>query len=127
MCAEHQLLGGLLLAGPGLAVQLPVNATAAMIAVIVTLYYWWQNVKGIEASSKRAVDVMKITTLMVVIMMGWGIFSIIYKGAHLPPMPSPLQFQFLGGSFGFLRHTSLAGDFRTVRHSDGLWPYRFWR
>ncbi|MHB8389007.1 MAG: amino acid permease [Acidobacteriaceae bacterium] len=111
LCAEHQLLGGSLLSSPGVAMQLPVNSTAAFLAVIVTVYYWWLNVKGIEASSKRAVDVMKITTVMVLIMMVWGIFSIIYKGAHLPPLPIPSNFNFTPSSFGFLEHTSLAKTF----------------
>ena len=93
ICANHQLLGGLLLAAPDRAIQLPVNGTAAVIAVIVTLFYWWQNVKGIEASSQRAVDVMKITTLMVVIMMGWGIFSIVFQRCTSPSGPSPFQFE----------------------------------
>ncbi len=109
--AAHQLLGGLLLAAPGHAVQLPVNGTAAVVAVIVTVYYWWLNVKGIEASSKRAVDVMKITTVMVVILMAWGIFSVLYKGASLPPLPFPSYLTFTPSSFGFLEHTSLARTF----------------
>jgi amino acid transporter len=109
--AKHHLLGGLLLLAPGQAVRLPVNSTAAVVAVIVTLYYWWLNVKGIEASSKRAVDVMKITTVMVIILMIWGIFSVIYKGAPLPPWPIPSDFRFTPSSFGFLEHTSLARTF----------------
>ncbi|MGH9615993.1 MAG: APC family permease, partial [Acidobacteriaceae bacterium] len=108
MCVAHQTFDGLLLATPTRAMQLPVDATSAVFAVIVTLYYWWLNVKGIEASSKRAVDVMKITTLMVVIIMVWGVFSAVYKGAHLPPLPIPSNLTFTTDSFGFLQHTGLA-------------------
>jgi len=32
-------------------------------AVLVTLYYWWQNLKGIEESSDKALRVMQITTV----------------------------------------------------------------
>ncbi|MEO6964828.1 MAG: amino acid permease, partial [Acidobacteriaceae bacterium] len=105
---QHQLLGNWLLGSHGQAVQLPVNATSAVFAILVTLYYWWLNVKGIEVSSKRAVDVMKISTVMVVILMVWGIFSVFYKGAQLPPLPIPSNFRFTPSSFGFLEHTSLA-------------------
>src|SRR5665213_2463050 len=111
ICERHQLLGNWLLGAHGHAVQLPVNATAAVFAVIVTVYYWWLNVKGIEASSRRAVDVMKITTVMVVIIMVWGIFSVLYKGSPLPPLPIPSNFTFTPSSFGFLEHTSLARNF----------------
>src|SRR6204780_3640093 len=47
------------------APQLPVDFTSAAFAVIVTVYYWWQNLKGIEESSDKALEVMKITTVMV--------------------------------------------------------------
>src|SRR5258708_7071828 len=45
------------------------NLTAAGFAVLVTIYYWWQNMKGIEESSDKALRVMKITTVMVVILL----------------------------------------------------------
>ena len=110
ICARHQLLPSWSLIH-GAAIQLPVNGTSAVFAVIVTIYFWWLNVKGIEASSDKALDVMKITTIMVLIMMVWGIFSVLYKGAHLPPAPIPSDFTFTPESFGFLRHTSLLKDF----------------
>src|SRR5579883_1669105 len=28
-------------------VQLPVNGTAAFFAILVTIYFWWENIKGI--------------------------------------------------------------------------------
>ncbi|MGC1782888.1 MAG: APC family permease [Acidobacteriaceae bacterium] len=107
ICERHQLLAGWLMNAHGHAVQLPVNTTSAAFAIVVTIYYWWLNLKGIEASSHRALDVMKITTLMVIIMMVWGVFSVLYKGAHLPPAPIPANFTFSPDSFGFLKHTSL--------------------
>ncbi len=111
MSSRHHILGGLLTVDGTHALQLPVNGTSAAFAIIVTIYYWWLNVKGIEASSKRALDVMKITTVMMFLMMGWGIFSVFYKGAHLPPWPTPGNLTFTADSFGFLRHTGLV---RTV-------------
>ncbi len=69
--------------GPHIAAQLPMNGTAAFFAVAVTVFYWWQNIKGIEESSDRALDVMKITTVMVVILLIWGIYSAIHLGAKL--------------------------------------------
>src|SRR6202042_509509 len=46
-----------------LAPQLPVDFTSACFAAAVTLYYWWQNTKGIEESSEKALKVMQITTV----------------------------------------------------------------
>ncbi len=107
ICERHDLLSGWFMNAHGHAIQLPVNGTSAAFAVIVTIYYWWLNVKGIEHSSNKALDVMKITTLMVIIMMVWGIFSVIHKGSHLPPPPIPENFSFTSDSFGFLKHTGL--------------------
>src|SRR5436190_2548602 len=35
------------------SVVLPMNATAAIFAIIVTIYFWWQNIKGIPESSEK--------------------------------------------------------------------------
>src|SRR5437773_1882154 len=37
-----------------------VNWTAVVFAVGVTLYFWWQNTKGIHESSEKALQVMQI-------------------------------------------------------------------
>src|SRR5579864_3199940 len=50
---------------------LPVNATAAAFAVIVTLYFWWENVKGIPESSQKAVRIMYVATVMVILLIVW--------------------------------------------------------
>ncbi len=91
--------------------QLPVNATSAVIAAIITVYFWWQNTKGIEESSDKALKVMKITTVMVVLLLGWGFFSVIHLGSHLPPWPIPSNLRFTSESLGFLKHTKLAATF----------------
>ena len=70
------------------------NFTAAAFAVIVTLYYWWQNIKGIEESSDKALEVMKITTVMVVILLGWGIFSAIPRGRQAAAFAHALESAF---------------------------------
>ena len=48
------------------------NYLAAVIAVLATLYFWWRNLKGVHESSDDAMRIMYITTVMVVIMIGWG-------------------------------------------------------
>jgi amino acid transporter len=91
----------------GHARQLPSNLTAAFFALIVTFYYWWQNTKGIEESSEKALEVMKITTVMVVILLGWGIFSALHNHAQLPPLPVPSNLHFSHDALGFLRYMHL--------------------
>src|SRR5690349_10680356 len=66
---------------------IPMNAGAAAVAIIVTLYFWWENIKGIPESSEKALRIMYVTTAMVVLMVGWCCYTIAVKGAHLPPLP----------------------------------------
>ncbi len=78
--AAHDWLPHSLLSPAHAAYQFPMNFCSAGIAVVVTLYFWWQNIKGIEESSDKALEVMKITTVMVVILLAWGIFSVFHTG-----------------------------------------------
>jgi len=83
------------------------NYTSAVFAAAVTIYYWWQNVKGIEESSEKALQVMQITTIMVVILVVWGVYSAFIKGGHLPPPPTVQNLKFSDDALGFLRGTKL--------------------
>ncbi|MDE3149122.1 MAG: APC family permease [Acidobacteriota bacterium] len=87
--------------------QFDMNSTSAVFAALVTIYYWWQNLKGIEESSNKAMRVMEITTVMVVILMIWGIYSVFVRGAHLPPSPIPSHLKFSNDALGFLRGSGL--------------------
>ena len=42
------------------------NLFAAGFGVLVTIYFWWSNIKGIHESSGKALRIMQITTVMVV-------------------------------------------------------------
>jgi len=87
------------------AFQFDMNHTSAVFAAAVTIYYWWQNIKGIEESSHKAMQVMQITTVMVVVLMIWGVYSVFVKGAHLPPPPTVQNLKFSSDALGFLRGT----------------------
>jgi len=89
------------------AFQFNMNHTAALFAAAVTIFYWWQNIKGIEESSGKALQVMQITTMMVVVLLIWGIFSVFVRGVHLPPPPTASNLKFSTEALGFLKGTSL--------------------
>src|SRR5580765_3469180 len=95
------------LAHNGHAYQFNVDHTSAMFAAAVTIYYWWQNVKGIEESSDKALRVMQITTIMVVILFAWGGYSLLVRGVNLPPSPIPSHIKFSEDALGFLKGTQL--------------------
>ncbi len=91
----------------GQPIQLDMNYSSALLAAVVTIYYWWQNIKGIEESSDKALRVMQITTIMVIILLAWGCYSVAIRGAHLPPSPVPSHLKFSDDALGFLKGRGL--------------------
>lgn len=72
----------------GHPVQVPMNAFATMFAILISAYFWWKNIQGIHETSEKAMWIMKITTVMVVILILWCLYTLMQTGAHLPPLPS---------------------------------------
>jgi len=50
---------------------------------------------------------MEITTIMVAILLAWGVFSVLVRGAHLPPPPTASNLKFSTDALGFLKGTRL--------------------
>src|SRR5438477_552334 len=73
-----------------------INHFAAGIAVMVTVYFWRRNTRGIHESSDDALKIMYITTVMVVLLIGWCGLTILTQPAkqRLPPAPVPHNIHF---------------------------------
>ena len=65
----------------------PENAFSAIFGIIVTFYFWWKNTQGIHESSQKAVQIMAITTVMVVILIIWCTYTIFRVPIQIPPNP----------------------------------------
>src|SRR5580704_12438041 len=89
----------------GYDVHIPENGFSAVFAVCVTMFFWWMNIKGIRESSDRALQIMKITTVMVVILIVWCVITVVKTGAQLPPLPSPADMHHDRESLGWLLGT----------------------
>ena len=63
------------------------NYFAAGVAVIIVSYFWWKNTQGIHESSQKALQIMAITTVMVVILIVWCTITILRGPIQLPPSP----------------------------------------
>lgn len=85
--------------------QLPIDASSVVVAVLVTIYFWWENVKGIEESSDKALKVMQVTTVMVVLLLGWSFITVLRGHYSLPPWPVPENLHFTEDALGFLKHS----------------------
>jgi amino acid transporter len=60
---------------------------AAGLAVIVVAYFWWKNTQGMHESSQKALQIMVITTVMVVILIIWCTITVLRAPVQLPPNP----------------------------------------
>src|SRR6266496_650284 len=81
-----------------------INYLAAGIAGGITIYFWWRNTRGIHESSDDALRIMYITTVMVVLLIGWCTFTILIKPAmqRLPPSPASHNLVYNNDAVGWM-------------------------
>ncbi len=91
----------------GFHIVLSVNGTAASFAILVTLYFWWENIKGIPESSEKALRIMQLTTIMVILLIGWCSYTLWVRGGHLPPPPISANLHFATNALGWLSGSRL--------------------
>jgi amino acid transporter len=60
---------------------------SAVFAVLIVVYFWWKNIQGMHESSEKALQIMIVTTVMVVILIIWCTITVFNAPIHLPPNP----------------------------------------
>src|SRR5258706_14831437 len=90
------------------AYRVNTNTFAAGMAVLITIYFWWENIKGVHESSGKALRIMQITTVMVVILMIWCPLTILIKDrcSAVPPSPTLGHIHFSEGALGWSKGTA---------------------
>src|SRR5437016_2834904 len=81
---------------------------SAIFAIAVTIYFWRKNVIGMHESSQKALRIMQITTVMVVMLIGWCVVTMAVRGFSPVPLPSLATIHFGEGAndaLGWLRGT----------------------
>lgn len=86
----------------GIDAVVPKEFAAMLFAIVVTIYFWWRNIKGIHESSDDALRIMYITTAMVVIMILWGAITLFERGIQPVPLPKPENLNFSTEALGWL-------------------------
>ena len=81
-----------------------INLLAAGIALLITVYFWWRNTRGIHESSDDALKIMYVTTVMVVLLILWSSITILTKpeAQRLPPALVPHNLAFNRDAVGWL-------------------------
>ncbi len=69
------------------------NVLSSAIAILVTIYFWRVNTKGIHESSDRALKIMMATTVMGVVMIVWCLVTIAVQPEKraIPPLAPDLS------------------------------------
>jgi len=91
-----------------------IDVVSASFAILVTIYFWWENTKGIPESSEKALHIMKLVTVMVVILITWCIYTALLRHSPLPPLPHPRNLRLSESALGWLAHSSLPHMFGIV-------------
>ena len=88
--------------------QFPENSFAAVFGALVAIYFWWKNTQGIHESSQKAVQIMIVTTVMVVILIVWCTITVLRVPVQIPPSPfRPAMVPLNSESLGWLVNTSI--------------------
>jgi amino acid transporter len=91
-----------------------VDFIAASFAILVTVYFWWENTKGIPESSEKALVIMKLVTVMVVLLIAWCIYTAILRHSPLPPWPHPKNLRLNASALGWLAGSPLPHMFGII-------------
>jgi len=97
-----------------------IDFIAASFAILVTLYFWWENTKGIPESSEKALYIMKLVTAMVVILIVWCLYTIFLRHSPLPPWPNPRNLHLTPNALGWLVNSPLPHMFGIIAIFIGL-------
>jgi amino acid transporter len=82
------------------------NSFSVFFSVVVTVYFWWSNIKGVPESSNKALRIMQVTTVMVVVLLVWCPLTLVLRGgARLPPLPTASNIHLTDDSMGWLKGT----------------------
>ena len=85
--------------------MVPPKIFAAGFAILVTVYFWRKNIIGVHESSQKALQIMQVTTVMVVMLIVWAVVTILLKGYQPVPLPSTANFHVSSESLGWLNGT----------------------
>jgi amino acid transporter len=81
-------------------------AFAMVFGLVVTIYFWRSNVRGMHESSSKALRILQITTVMVVLLMIWCPITLLLQGhVSLPPAPTLSNLRFTDESLGWFKGT----------------------
>ncbi len=64
---------------------IPQNLGAVIFASLIIFYFWHQNILGMEESSSKALRIMQITSVLVVLLLIWCLYTLFQMEWNWPP------------------------------------------
>jgi len=86
--------------------HVPPPLFAGGFALAATAYFWRQNIIGIHESSEKALRIMKVTSVMVLLLIGWCLLTMAMKGFQPVPIPSKASLHYGNNALGWLQGTA---------------------
>ncbi len=84
----------------GINIQFDRHIFSMVVAIIIVVYFWWENIKGMEESSSKALKIFIITAVMGVLVLSWGVITLLMKNepffTHFPPLKIELSKEAFG-------------------------------
>ncbi|MCX5783475.1 MAG: amino acid permease, partial [Elusimicrobia bacterium] len=68
----------------GMQVHIDARIFSAVFAVLVTIFFWRQNIKGIEESSDASVKIMGFVSVVGATLIIWSVVTVCQRGFTLP-------------------------------------------
>jgi amino acid transporter len=80
------------------------NLGAVILSLLVLAYFWYQNTKGIEESSDKAVKIMWFIIVMLGTLIIWVTLhlAVTPSARRLPPLPTPARLSFNDDAVGLM-------------------------
>jgi amino acid transporter len=87
----------------------PSHTIAVAFAILATVYFWIENTIGIRESSEKALRIMSITTMMVVTLITWSLWTAGHRAIQPVPLPAAGNLHYGSDALGWLKGTALPG------------------
>ena len=102
-----QYISGLLndaFAAMGVNIPIDRNLFSMVFAILVVIYFWWENVKGIEESSDKALKIFVVFIIMGFLVLAWGLVTLIVRPEPILKSLPPFDLNLSDESYGWLKN-----------------------
>jgi amino acid transporter len=99
--------------------HIPHKLFAVCFAVAVTVFFWRENIKGVEESTDKNFKIMGFVTLVGAVLIVWSLVTVWQRGFIVPPFTLKFTPESLGWmtNFPYLQTIGLVGVFMAFGHS----------